>query len=75
MDFAKFENWDGDGRALARLASEILAARGLGDSSSEPNVRLIRDYAQRGIVSRAERHGKKATKRWLQQAPAIVPHR
>ena len=60
MDFAKFENWEGDGSALARLAGEILAARGLGDSSSEPNVRLIRDYAQRGIVSRAERHGKEA---------------
>ena len=60
MDFAKFENWEGDGSALARFAGEILAARGLGDSSSEPNVRLIRDYAQRGIVSRAERHGKEA---------------
>jgi hypothetical protein len=60
MDFAKFENWEGDGSALARLAGEILAARGLGDNSSEPNVRLIRDYAQRGIVSRAERHGKEA---------------
>src|SRR6266404_5812313 len=60
MDFARFENWEGDGSELARLAAEILVARGLGDSSSEPNVRLIRDYAQRGIVSRAERHGKEA---------------
>ena len=63
MDFANFEGWTGDASELARLAGEIIATRGLVDTSAEPNVRLIRDYAQRGIVSRAERHGKKATKR------------
>ena len=60
LELAQFESWSGDASELARLAGEILSARGLGDVSSEPNVRLIRDYAQRGIVSRAERHGKEA---------------
>jgi hypothetical protein len=60
MNLAEFERWTGDVSELARVAGEILAARGLVDATPEPNVRLIRDYAQRGIVSRAERHGKEA---------------
>jgi hypothetical protein len=59
-DLAKFEGWTGDVSELARLAGEILAVRGLVDASTEPTVRVIRDYAQRGIVSRAERQGKEA---------------
>lgn len=59
-DLAEFEGWTGDVSELARLAGEILAARGLADASTEPTVRVIRDYAQRGIVSRAERQGKEA---------------
>jgi hypothetical protein len=59
-DLAEFEDWTGDVSELARLSGGILAARGLVDASTEPNVRVIRDYAQRGIVSRAERQGKEA---------------
>src|SRR5215510_14524143 len=59
-DLTALEGWTGDVTDLARLAGEILAARGLADASAEPNVRVIRDYAQRGIVSRAERQGKEA---------------
>jgi hypothetical protein len=59
-DLAEFESWTGDVGELARLAGEILVARGLVDASTEPTVRVIRDYAQRGIVSRAERLGKEA---------------
>jgi hypothetical protein len=59
-DLDALEGWTGDVNELARVAGEILAARGLGDGSIEPNVRVIRDYAQRGIVSRAERQGKEA---------------
>jgi hypothetical protein len=60
MDFAKFKNWNGDASELAQVASKILTARGLGETLAEPNVRLLRDYAQRGIVSRPARHGKEA---------------
>src|SRR5262245_42993842 len=59
-DLAESESWTGDVGELARLAGAILAARGVVDRSTEPNVRLVRDYAQRGIVSRAERQGKEA---------------
>jgi hypothetical protein len=59
-DLDALEAWTGDVNELARVAGAILAARGLGDGSIEPNVRVIRDYAQRGIVSRAERQGKEA---------------
>src|SRR5262245_2454718 len=59
-DLAEFESWAGDVSELARLAGEILTTRGLVDAATEPNVRVIRDYAQRGIVSRAERQGKEA---------------
>jgi len=58
-DLSKWEGWSGDVIELARVAGEILAALGLVDAT-EPNVRVIRDYAQRGIVSRAERQGKEA---------------
>jgi hypothetical protein len=60
IGLAKFESWRGDANDVARLAGEILAARGHADASSGPNVRVLRDYAQRGIVSRAERQGKEA---------------
>jgi hypothetical protein len=60
IDLTQFEDWSGDVSELARVASETLAACGLVDASSEPNARVIRDYAQRGIVSRAERQGKEA---------------
>ena len=72
LELAQFESWSGDASELARLAGEILSARGLRDVSSEPNVRLIRDYAQRGIVSRAERHGKEAIYGYRQLLEFVV---
>jgi hypothetical protein len=60
MELAKFERWSGDASDLAQLAGKILAAHGHADASSGPNVRVLRDYAQRGIISRAERQGKEA---------------
>jgi hypothetical protein len=59
-DLTEFETWTGDVDELARLAGQILAACGLTDAGAEPTVRVIRDYAQRGIVSRANRQGKEA---------------
>jgi hypothetical protein len=60
MKLTKFESWSGDARDLVRSADEILVSRGLADASSGPNVGLFREHAQKGIVSRAERHGKDA---------------
>ena len=52
------DGWEGNVEKLARVASDILAARGFADDP--PNDRLIRDYTQRGIVSRPQRQGKEA---------------
>lgn len=52
--------WTGDVDELAQTASSILSTRAIFESTIEPNVRLIRDYAQRGILSRPERQGKEA---------------
>lgn len=55
-----YADWQGNGEELAKTAGDILAARGLADDPISLNVRLIRDYAQRGIISRSERRGKEA---------------
>jgi len=56
--------WEGSAEALADMAGQMLAAQGLGEEPVSPNVRLIRDDAQRGILSRPERRGKEAIYRY-----------
>jgi len=56
-----YKDWQGNGDELARLAGEILSAEGLPDDRDTLNIRLIRDYTQRGIIGRPERHGKEAS--------------
>lgn len=58
-DLGILEGWSGDVNELARVTGELLAARGLADGT-EPHVRVIRDYTQRGIISHARRQGKEA---------------
>lgn len=63
-DFLHFEGGVED---LALAADRVLATLGEGggdDGSGSLNVRLIRDYAQRGILSRPERIGKEALYRY-----------
>jgi DNA-binding transcriptional MerR regulator len=45
---------------LASVAEKALVAIGIGDGDVSLNARLIRDYTQRGILSRPERQGKEA---------------
>ena len=52
-------NWEGTAKSLAVRAKEWLKAKDIGDTSFEPNERLIRDYVARGILSRPERKTKK----------------
>ncbi len=52
------ESWEGNVDKLAADASDVLTARGFADDL--PNERLVRDYTQRGIVSRPQRQGKEA---------------
>lgn len=56
-------NFEGGADDLALIADGVLngiGARGDDDGHSSINPRLIRDYTQRGILSRPERQGKEA---------------
>lgn len=60
----RLSDWEGNAEELADTASQILAERGLSDDGVSPNVRLIRDYSQRGILRRPKREGKEARYTW-----------
>lgn len=62
-----FQNFEGGVDDLALAADSVLAAIGEGDGeegANSLNARLIRDYTQRGILSRPERMGKEALYRY-----------
>lgn len=56
-------DWEGGAEALARTVAAWARRLGL-DDTSELTVRLIRDYAQRGILNRPRREGKIALYGW-----------
>jgi hypothetical protein len=56
------KDFSGSAEELARLGTELSRATGL--SEEELSVRLVRDYAQRDILSRPERQGKEAVYGW-----------
>lgn len=60
QSFDKLTTWEGTGDELAELANRLLRERGFAEDPVSPNVRLIRDYANRGILTRPERRGKEA---------------
>lgn len=63
----QFQNFEGGVDDLAVAAGSVLASIGAvagDDGSASLNTRLIRDYAQRGILSRPERIGKEAIYRY-----------
>lgn len=60
QSFDALKAWEGTGDELAETASRILRERGFAEDPVSPNVRLIRDYASRGILTRPERRGKEA---------------
>jgi DNA-binding transcriptional MerR regulator len=55
----KFQHWEGDIWEFAEVAESVLQQLGRSDVAA-PNIRLIRDYAQRGILSPTTREGKLA---------------
>ena len=59
LTMEQYQNWEGTVEDLAKVANEVLISLGRSDIQP-PNVRLIRDYAQRGILSPSERRGKEA---------------
>ena len=61
-----FRDFSGSAEDLARVATTICAGLGLGAATDtdELSARLVRDYAQRDILSRPERQGKEAIYTW-----------
>ncbi len=51
-------SWEGNIKSLVRTAVQAMQAHDLMEAGALPNVRLVRDYAQRGILSKSERRGK-----------------
>lgn len=60
IEFRVKRDWEGNADDLAQTAGEIFAALALGNEFTTPNVRLIRDYGQRNILSKPTRRGKEA---------------
>lgn len=56
---AQFSGFEGGIDEFSSTASAILMALGV-DEEGAANARVVRDYAQRGIVSRPERQGREA---------------
>jgi hypothetical protein len=60
IDSAKLlEQFEGDIEALSERATAWLDAQGVRDAEG-PSSRVVRDYVQRGIISRPERRGRDA---------------
>lgn len=61
-----WKGFSGSAEDLARLATTVCAGLGLGaaNDTDELSARLVRDYAQRDILSRPERQGKEAIYTW-----------
>ena len=56
------KDFTGSAEDLARIGTDL--SRALGLSGEDLSVRLVRDYAQRDILSRPERQGKEAIYGW-----------
>ncbi len=66
MGFPNFEalsDWEGDTEELARIGGEWCAVLRI-DPDADLSVRLVRDYAQRGILDKPRRDGKNAIYGW-----------
>jgi hypothetical protein len=70
--FADLKAFDGDATDLARRATDACLALGISDPSNPLTERLVRDYAQRGILSRPDRVGKEARYRYQHLAELLA---
>ena len=68
----EYESWVGTAAELAAVAQEVIDAIGMKDPEVHPNERLIRHYAQMGVLDRAERKGREAFFGFRQLAQYLV---
>lgn len=60
MDIEHYRDWTGSGDELAQVAGELLAQDKRTAQQTPPNLRVLRDYQQRQIVSAPDRQGREA---------------
>lgn len=54
------KNFEGGVDEVAEVADRVLASVGMSNEDAPLNARLVRDYTQRGILTRPDRQGKEA---------------
>ena len=52
------KNWEGSTEDFAKIVAELAEKKDLIDKDQFPNVRLVRDYVSRGILSKPRKEGK-----------------
>lgn len=76
METCKWENkykaWAGTAAELAVAARDVITIVGMKDPEVEPSERLIRHYAQIGVLDRAEHKGREAHFGFRQLAQYLV---
>lgn len=60
MDIERYRNWTGSGDELVQIAGGLLTQDMRTAQQTPPNLRVLRDYQQRQIVSAPERKGREA---------------
>ncbi len=57
---ARYRSWEGTAAELANVVADVLQELDIVDDEVSPNERLVRHYAQQGVLERPERRGKEA---------------
>lgn len=56
----RYQDWEGTASELAAVVADVSRELNITDEDVTPNERLIRHYAQHGVLERPERRGKEA---------------
>lgn len=68
----KYKAWTGTAAELAEAAKEVIATVDMKDPEVQPSERLIRHYAQMGVLDRPEQKGREAHFGFRQLAQYLV---
>ncbi len=57
---SRYQDWEGTASELATVVADVSLELNIIDDDVTPNERLVRHYAQQGVLERPERRGKEA---------------
>jgi len=57
---SRYQDWEGTASELAAVVADVSRELNIIDDDVTPNERLVRHYAQQGVLERPERRGKEA---------------